>query len=52
MLGGNARRFYGIEARMFVTEQAPPIERPPWFPKEDEEFRRWWEREVRQENRY
>jgi hypothetical protein len=37
---------------MFVTEQAPPIKRPEWFPAEDEEFRSWWQREVKQENRY
>ena len=48
----NARRFYGIEAQMFVTEEAAPIKRPEWFPKEDDEFRRWWQREVKQENRY
>jgi uncharacterized protein len=52
LLGGNARRFYGIEPRLFVTEQAPPMKRPDWFPQEDEEFQRWWRREVNQENRY
>jgi predicted TIM-barrel fold metal-dependent hydrolase len=52
MLGGNARRFYGIEPQVFVNEQAPPIRRPRWFPEEDEEFRQWWQREVNQENRY
>ena len=52
MLGANARRFYGIEGRMFVTEEPPPIKRPDWFPKEDEEFRRWWRSEVDQENTY
>src|SRR5579875_745905 len=52
MLGGNARRFYGIEPRTFVNEQAPPIQRPEWFPKEDAEFNSWWQREVNQENRY
>ena len=32
LLGGNACRWYGIEAKMFVTEEAGPIERPDWFP--------------------
>jgi hypothetical protein len=32
LLGGNARSFYGIEAKMFVTDEAPPIARPDWFP--------------------
>lgn len=45
LLGDNARRFYGIEGRLFVTEQAD-IARPAWFPKEDEEFARWWEKEA------
>ena len=52
MLGANARRFYGIEGKMFVTEEPPPIRRPAWFPQEDEEFRSWWRLEVNQENRY
>jgi uncharacterized protein len=33
LLGGNATRFYGIEPKMFVTDEAPPIERPDWFPQ-------------------
>jgi hypothetical protein len=33
LLGGNARRMYGIEAKLFVTEEAPPIDRPDWFPQ-------------------
>ena len=37
---------------MFVTEEQPPVKRPQWFPKEDEEFRRWWKREVNQDNTY
>jgi len=32
-LGSNATRFYGIEPKMFVTDEAPPIERPEWFPQ-------------------
>ena len=33
LLGGNARRFYGIEAKLFVTDEAAPIDRPDWFPQ-------------------
>ena len=33
LLGGNARRFYGIEGKLFVTEEAAPIDRPDWFPQ-------------------
>jgi hypothetical protein len=33
LLGGNARRAYGVEGKMFVTEEAPAIERPSWFPQ-------------------
>jgi uncharacterized protein len=32
LLGGNARRMYGIEGKTFVTEEPAPIERPAWFP--------------------
>jgi predicted TIM-barrel fold metal-dependent hydrolase len=32
LLGGNARRLYGIEPRTFVDEEPPPIRRPDWFP--------------------
>jgi predicted TIM-barrel fold metal-dependent hydrolase len=32
LLGGNARRAYGIEGKLFVTEQAAPVERPGWWP--------------------
>jgi predicted TIM-barrel fold metal-dependent hydrolase len=46
LLGGNARRFYGVEGKMFVTEEPTSIPRPAWFPKEDEEFSKWWDREV------
>ena len=35
LLGGNARRMYGIEPKTFVSEQLP-ITRPDWFPKEAE----------------
>jgi hypothetical protein len=45
LMGANARRFYGIEGRIFVTEERE-IERPDWFPKQDEEFEKWWRREA------
>jgi predicted TIM-barrel fold metal-dependent hydrolase len=40
LLGSNATRWYGIEPKMFVTDEAPPIDRPEWFPQgaELEEF--------------
>lgn len=40
LLGGNARRAYGIEPALYVTEQAPPVARPPWWPdaREMEQF--------------
>jgi predicted TIM-barrel fold metal-dependent hydrolase len=40
LLGGNANAWYGIEPKMFVTEEAPPIDRPDWFPAGDE-LDRW-----------
>ena len=33
LMGANARRFYGIEPKMFVSEEPEPIERPDWFPQ-------------------
>jgi len=36
LLGENARRMYGIEGKVFVTEEAGTIERPEWFPKTGE----------------
>jgi hypothetical protein len=45
LLGENARRFYRIEGKTFVTEERE-IERPQWFPKHDAEFEQWWEREA------
>lgn len=45
LLGGNARRMYGIEGKLFVTEEAEAIERPAWFPK-GEELERWAEIEA------
>ena len=36
MLGGNARRLYRIEPKTFISEEAPPLERPAWFPQGEE----------------
>ncbi len=33
LLGSNAATWYGIEPKMFVTDEAGPIERPDWFPQ-------------------
>jgi predicted TIM-barrel fold metal-dependent hydrolase len=32
LLGENARRFYGIEPKTYITEEPGPIDRPAWFP--------------------
>ncbi len=32
LLGANARRMYGIEAKTFTEEEPAPLERPAWFP--------------------
>jgi hypothetical protein len=40
MLGANARRMYGIEAKIFVRDEPGAVERPAWFP-EGEELQRW-----------
>ena len=40
LMGENARRIYGIEGKVFVSEEAPPIERPDWFPQ-GPEFEEW-----------
>jgi predicted TIM-barrel fold metal-dependent hydrolase len=32
LLGANARRMYGIEGKVFVSDEPGPIERPAWFP--------------------
>jgi predicted TIM-barrel fold metal-dependent hydrolase len=34
LLGGNARRMYGIEGKIFVTEEVTDVPRPDWFPKQ------------------
>jgi predicted TIM-barrel fold metal-dependent hydrolase len=36
LLGGNARRLYGVEGKLFVTDEPEPIERPEWFPQGEE----------------
>ena len=40
LMGGNARRFYGIQGKVFVTDEAPPLDRPDWFPQ-GPEFEEW-----------
>ncbi len=45
LMGANARRFYGIQGKLFTTEQQS-LDRPAWFPKEGEEFDQWWEVEA------
>src|SRR5262249_39579852 len=34
--GENARRFYGIEPKTYVSEEPGPIDRPAWFPRASE----------------
>jgi predicted TIM-barrel fold metal-dependent hydrolase len=36
LLGGNARRAYGIEPVTYVQDEAAPLERPAWFPQGEE----------------
>jgi predicted TIM-barrel fold metal-dependent hydrolase len=33
LMGENARRMYGIEGKLFVTEEPDPLTRPEWFPQ-------------------
>ena len=33
MLGANASALYRIEPKTFVTDEAPPLDRPDWFPQ-------------------
>ena len=42
LMGANARRLYGIEGELFVTDEPGPIERPEWFPQ-GPEFDHWCE---------
>jgi len=36
MLGSNAASLYRIEPKQFVHDEAPPLERPDWFPQGEE----------------
>jgi uncharacterized protein len=36
LMGANARRMYGIDAKLFVTDEPDAIQRPEWFPHGDE----------------
>jgi hypothetical protein len=36
LLGGNARRMYRIEPKLYVTEEPGAIPRPDWFPTPEE----------------
>jgi len=40
LLGGNARRMYGVEPKLYVTEEVTDIQRPDWFPR-TEEIEQW-----------
>ncbi|HEY2106696.1 MAG TPA: amidohydrolase family protein [Candidatus Binataceae bacterium] len=46
LMGGNARRFYGIQGKLFTTEQPESIARPQWFPQGGEALEQWWEQEA------
>jgi hypothetical protein len=42
LMGSNASRIYGIEPKLFVTEESSLIlERPSWFPVQGPEFDEW-----------
>jgi predicted TIM-barrel fold metal-dependent hydrolase len=44
LMGSNACRMYGIEPKLFVTDEPSPIDRPGWFPRQDDsEFLEWAE---------
>lgn len=45
LMGGNARRFYGIEPKLCVAEEPPPLSRPAWFPQ-GPELEAWARREA------
>ena len=36
MLGSNAASLYRIEPKQFVSDEAPPLDRPDWFPQGEE----------------
>ena len=46
LLGGNARRMYGITGKVFTRHEPKSIARPDWFPREDADFERWWQMEA------
>ena len=46
LMGANARRFYGIEGKLFTTEQPETIARPDWFPRHDDALEKWWNEEA------
>jgi predicted TIM-barrel fold metal-dependent hydrolase len=44
LMGGNATRLYGIEPKLFVTDEPDRMARPDWFPDDESpEFREWAE---------
>jgi predicted TIM-barrel fold metal-dependent hydrolase len=45
LLGGNARRMYGIDCKLFVTQEPDTIARPAWFPG-GEELAQWAKAEA------
>jgi len=45
LLGGNARRMYGIEGKTFVSEEPAALDRPGWFPG-GKELDEWAEAEA------
>jgi predicted TIM-barrel fold metal-dependent hydrolase len=45
LLGGNARRMYGIEGTLVVTDEPDALERPAWFPG-GEELEQWAQEEA------
>ena len=40
LMGANAARLYGIEPKLFVTDEPAPLDRPSWFPQ-GPEFEEW-----------
>ena len=46
LLGGNARRVYGVEPKLCVGEEPPALERPAWFPQ-GPALEAWARREAR-----
>ena len=40
LLGGNARRMYRLEGKIFTREEPEALERPAWFPG-GEELEQW-----------